>query len=461
MRRTLTVLSLLAAITGLGRSAAAQVESANLDIVGSWQDRFHEDLWERRSGLQVGDFTGIPLNEGGQLASKSWDPGWFAIPEEQCRPHTGIYGLRGPTGMRIWAEMDSVQGTLLAYHIWAGDEQERVVWMDNRPHPSEWAPHTFSGFSTGRWEGNMLTIKTTHVKAGYLQRNGAPHSDQATATEHFIRQGDSLMLISFVEDPVYLTEPLVRTTNWMASHSAPQGGGGGLSCGVFQVVDEGGSGVDKHHVPHYLPGQYEAAREYQVGRHVPPEGAQGGAETIYPEYLPKIKKLQAEFMAANKKAGALAAVDPGKAGFLGSWKLDRGKSTFQASWQRAGLDGLDGTAPARREIVIEATPDGGIHQITDTQVVANDTGVFRTEFTAKFDEQDVPITGGALDTVSLKRIDEHSFERTGKVKGKPAETSTWKVSPDGKTLTVTAKGKFEQGQGQPAEYTNQQVFERE
>ena len=36
----------------------------------------------------------------------SWDPGWFAIPEEQCRPHTGIYGLRGPTGLQIAKVVD-------------------------------------------------------------------------------------------------------------------------------------------------------------------------------------------------------------------------------------------------------------------------------------------------------------------------------------------------------------------
>ena len=98
---------------------------------------------------------------------------------------------------------------------------------------------------------------------------------------------------------------------------------------------------------------------------------------------------------------------------------------------------------------------GGIHHTTDTQVVANDTGVFRTEYTAQFDGKDYPIKGGALETVSLKKIDDLTFERTGKVKGAVAETSTWKLSPDGKTLTVTTKGKIDR-----AEYSNTQVLDR-
>ena len=33
------------------------------------------------------------------------------------------------------------------------------------------------GFSTGRWEGNMLPVETTHIKHGYHRRNGVPQSD--------------------------------------------------------------------------------------------------------------------------------------------------------------------------------------------------------------------------------------------------------------------------------------------
>ena len=57
--------------------------------------------------------------------------------------------------------------------------------MDGRPHPPEYADHTWQGFSTGIWEGNMLTITTTHLKTNYIRRNGVPRSDKATLTEHW------------------------------------------------------------------------------------------------------------------------------------------------------------------------------------------------------------------------------------------------------------------------------------
>jgi len=43
------------------------------------------------------------------------------------------------------------------------------------------------GFSTGKWEGHMLTVTTTHLKVGWIQRNGVAHSDKATMTEHYMR----------------------------------------------------------------------------------------------------------------------------------------------------------------------------------------------------------------------------------------------------------------------------------
>jgi hypothetical protein len=54
--------------------------------------------------------------------------------------------------------------------------------------------------------------RTTHVKAGWIQRNGVPASDRAIITEHIVRHGDVLTLVSVVDDPIYLEEPLVRST---------------------------------------------------------------------------------------------------------------------------------------------------------------------------------------------------------------------------------------------------------
>ena len=86
--------------------------------------------------------------------------------------------------------------------------------MDGRPHPSKYAPHTLDGFTTGVWEGDVLTTYTTHIKAGYLRRNGAPTSDEATMTSHFMRHGNILTISAHIEDPIYLTESSVISRSW-------------------------------------------------------------------------------------------------------------------------------------------------------------------------------------------------------------------------------------------------------
>ena len=60
--------------------------------------------------------------------------------------------------------------------------------MDDRPHPGPNAPHTWMGFSTGRWDGDMLIVETTHLKQGWIRRNGIPMSDRATMTEYIVPQ---------------------------------------------------------------------------------------------------------------------------------------------------------------------------------------------------------------------------------------------------------------------------------
>ena len=75
--------------------------------------------------------------------------------------------------------------------------------MDGRPHPPEYAAHTWQGFSTGKWEGDMLTVTTTHLKIGWIRRNGIPRSDKAVLTEHWIRHDNNLTLVSIINDPVY------------------------------------------------------------------------------------------------------------------------------------------------------------------------------------------------------------------------------------------------------------------
>jgi hypothetical protein len=96
-----------------------------------------------------------------------------------------------PVVDRDLEERDTQTQRLIAIH-WYNQtfEGHRVIWMDGRPHPPAYAPHTWMGFSTGRFVGNALEVQTTHLKQGWLRRNGLPESDQATLVEFFVRHGD-------------------------------------------------------------------------------------------------------------------------------------------------------------------------------------------------------------------------------------------------------------------------------
>ena len=144
--------------------------------------------------------------------------------------------------------------------------------------------HTFQGFSTGVWEGNTLTITTTHLKANYLRRNGVPRSAKARLTEHWNVHGTYLTITSVLEDPVVLTEPLVRSQTWFLDP--------GQRAGLFPCEYVPEVPAPPGTVPHHLPGTNpNSAGIRRTGTRLPAEAARGGAETLYPEYQLKLEKI--------------------------------------------------------------------------------------------------------------------------------------------------------------------------
>ena len=254
---------------------------AQRDPSGEWSPRFHEDQPERIPGPEIGDYLGIPINAAARLRADSWDASLLELPENQCRPHPSDYAWRGPANLRIWKDIDTATQETVAYHTHISwQAPERTIWMDGRAHPPDYAAHTWQGFSTGKWEGDMLTVTTTHLKIGWIRRNGIPRSDRATLTEHWIRHDNNLTLVSIVNDPVYLTEPFIRTTDWVLDPDqqiAP------YPCEPVIEVERP-LGV----VPHHLPGTNPFLKEFPAKYGIPGDAARGGAETMYPEYRLKI-----------------------------------------------------------------------------------------------------------------------------------------------------------------------------
>jgi glyoxylase-like metal-dependent hydrolase (beta-lactamase superfamily II) len=254
---------------------------AQIDLSGEWSNLTHEDVNHRQS-VEIGDYTGLPINEAARFKAESWDEAVLATHERQCIPHVVTYAMRGqPGNIRIGKIDDPDTGQIIAYTIHGTYGRPRTIWMDGRPHPSEYAPHTWAGFSTAKWEANTLVVTTTHIKMGWIMRNGVPASDRTTLNERFIRHGEHLLDVIIVNDPIYLSEPFIRTQDWRLNLNGEPNAWG--ACGTAQVADEIPN-QKKGYVPHHLPGTNVQMREFPAKRGVPPDAALGGAETTRPEY---------------------------------------------------------------------------------------------------------------------------------------------------------------------------------
>src|SRR5688500_19686158 len=90
---------------------------------------------------------------------------------------------RGVGGTRILKELDPISREIVGFRLQFMRSLDRPIYVDNRPHPPAFAPHSWSGFSTAQWEGHTLKVTTTHLKDGFLKRGGPQTSDMLTITE--------------------------------------------------------------------------------------------------------------------------------------------------------------------------------------------------------------------------------------------------------------------------------------
>jgi len=271
------------------QTAGAFVAVPGLDLSGNWAPIVHEDQPERGPGPALVDYAGLPITDGARQWALSWDASRLTLPEHQCQVHVASYIYRGPLNLRIWEEKDPQSQRIIALRQYISTyEQNRTIWMDGREHPPEGAVHTWMGFSTGKWEGNMLTVTTTHLKQGWVRRNGLPVSDRATLVEHYIRHGNMMTHVSISTDPIYLTEPLIKTQSF--NLIVQEGQNWLFPCSyVVEVADR-----PRGTVPSYMPGENPFLTEYADHFDLSREAVLGGAETMYPEYQTKLKTVAAK-----------------------------------------------------------------------------------------------------------------------------------------------------------------------
>jgi hypothetical protein len=208
--------------------------SAPVDLTGTWVSVVTED-WEQRMMPPVkGDYTTIAqvMSPEARKVADTWDPSM----EGRCEAY-GVGGvMRLPGRLRISWQDDST----LKIETDAGTQTRllRFAAPGANAAPAG-TPRSLQGYSiaewqrgggqqdaflgrgvgqtTQRWGG--LKVTTTNVLQGWLRPNGVPYSDKTTVTEQFTRfthpvAGDWFVVTTVVEDPVFLTQPFITSTNF-------------------------------------------------------------------------------------------------------------------------------------------------------------------------------------------------------------------------------------------------------
>jgi hypothetical protein len=286
----------------LGALCAPAIAAAQVDLTGHYRGLVHEDLPHRADireaggpgagdgagGPLLGDYTGLPINDAARLKAESWDARIYASREHQTIAHPGAYWILGGGGMRIWNVLDDATERVVAVMIYRAGmpgSTTRTIWLDGRPHPPAYAAHTWQGFSTGRWDGHVLRIETTHLKRGWVRRNGVPASDAATLTEFLTLHGGYMTINRIVNDSTYLEEPLFQSVSWVRDPAMR------IVAPPPSVIVEEVPGQSRAFVPHYLPGANQWLGELAAKVNLPPEAVRGGKETQYPEYQRTLRRL--------------------------------------------------------------------------------------------------------------------------------------------------------------------------
>ena len=265
--------------------AAQRSGGVHQDPAGEWTAPFQEDRSERGYGPEIGDYLGVPLNDAARFAADAWDAVVVGLPENMCKGHSADHSWREPATVRIWKDVSAETEQVTAYHTFIqlmGPEE--TIYMDGRSHPPDYAPYTWQGFSTGKWEGDILAVTTDHLKNNLLRWDGIPRSEKSVLSRHFMRHGNYLTLAVVIYDPAYLTEPWIGTLDYVYTP------GKNITAYPCEAVTE----IDRPEgaVPSRMPGANAFLNEFPARHGIPPEATRGGAETMYPEYIEKMKTMK-------------------------------------------------------------------------------------------------------------------------------------------------------------------------
>ena len=215
---------------GRGGPPAAPVSpraSAGADLTGYWVSLVTEDWRFRMVTPQKGDYASVPLNPEGRRVADAWDPAKDETSGNQCKSYGAAALMRVPGRLHItWADDNT-----LKIETDAGTQTREFHFGASQPPAGDASWQGYSAASweyaaTGRGRGaptqprmGSLKVVTTHLRPGYLRKNGVPYSANTNLTEYYTRtneeNGDSYLIITtIVDDPQYLAQPFVTSTHF-------------------------------------------------------------------------------------------------------------------------------------------------------------------------------------------------------------------------------------------------------
>ena len=195
------------------------------DLTGYWVSLVTEDWRYRMVTPPKGDYASVPLNPEGRRVADTWDPAKDEAAGLQCKSYGAAALMRVPTRVHItWADDNT-----LKVETDAGTQTRQFHFGQPQPPSGEAG---WQGFSIANWEfagggrgrggpprGGSLKVVTTHLRPGYLRKNGVPYSANAVLTEYYTRTDESdgtsyLIITTMVDDPQYLQQTFVTSTHF-------------------------------------------------------------------------------------------------------------------------------------------------------------------------------------------------------------------------------------------------------
>ena len=217
----------LAAQRGAAPPPQVPKAAAPWDPTGYWVALVSDEWRYRMITPPKGNVDYVPVNAAGRGAANNWDPAKDEAAGEQCKAYGAGGIMRLPVRLHITWQDDRT----LKMDIDAGTQTRTLHFGVPAPAATE---ASWQGYSVADWQVpgggrgapaapgprfGQLRVVTTHLRPGYLRKNGVPYGSGATLTEYFQHLKDDdgseyLAITSMLDDSQYLAQPWVRTSQF-------------------------------------------------------------------------------------------------------------------------------------------------------------------------------------------------------------------------------------------------------